>query len=144
MDIIEQLRVEMRKRIIEKAGIVTQDQFQREFFEAPDTNSFYVRETLVDMGRTEPSQTSELQTVLCEYDVIVHRNWINPTVTAYNVFEKLRTEFFVKDPEKIKIILPDAENVQAWVREPVSSAAAEQDGDWYRLPVFVYVELLIT
>lgn len=142
MDIIETLRVTMRNRII-GAGIVPQDQFQREFFEAPDVTSFYIRETLIDMGRTEPSQTSEMLTVLCQYDVIVNKNWLNPTVTAYNLAEKIRWEFHIKDPEKIKITLPDQPNVQAWVSSPVSYAAAEQDGDWYRLPVMVYVECLI-
>lgn len=134
----------MRRRIVGVAEIVPQDQFQREFEEAPDVNSYYIRETLIDMGRTEPSQTSELQTVLCEYDIIVSRNWLNPTATADNLVEKLRAEFNVKNPDTLNITLPDRPDVQAWVREPVSSAAAEQDGDWYRLPVFVYVELLIT
>lgn len=142
MGIIETLRIAMRNRII-NAGIVTQDEYQREFYEAPDVSSYYIRETLIDMGRTEPTQTSELQTVLCEYDVIVSRQWLNPTVTAYNLAEKLRAEFNVKDPEKIKIELTDLPNAQAWVREPVSCKAAEQDGDYYRLPVMIYIECLI-
>jgi hypothetical protein len=143
MGIIETLRVVMRNRII-NAGIVEEDRYQREFYTVPDSAiGYYIRETLVDMGRTEPTQTSELQTVLCEYDVIVSKQWLNPTQTADNLVEKLRTEFNVKDTEKINIALADHPNVQAWVREPVTTAAAEVDGEWYRLPVFVYVECLI-
>lgn len=142
MGIIETLRIAMRNRII-NAGIVAQDEYQREFYEAPDVSSYYIRETLIDMGRTEPTQTSELQTVLCEYDVIVSRQWLNPTATADNLAEKLRAEFNVKDPEKINIELPGLSNVQAWVREPVSTEAAAQEADYYRLPVMIYVECLI-
>ena len=144
MDIIESLRIEMRKRIF-AANIITSEQYQEEFKRVPDEvgTSYYIRETVIDMGITEPSQTSELQTVLCEYDVIVNRKWLNPTVTASNIVEKFRAEFNVKDPEKINIVLPDMANVQAWVREPVTTAAAEQESDWYRRPVFVYVECLV-
>ena len=142
MGLFESLRVTMRNRII-AAGIVTQEQYQREFYEAPDVSSYYIRETIVDMGRTEPSQATELQTVLCEYDVIVSRQWLNPTLTADNIAEKIRTEFNVKNPAKITINLPELPEVTAWVREPVTTAAAEQEGDYYRLPVFVYVECLI-
>ena len=142
MGLIESLRIVMRNRII-AAGIVTQDQYQREFYEAPDVSGFYIRETLIDMGRTEPSQTSELQTVLCEYDIFVPSEWLNPTQTADNLVEKFRAEFNVKDTEKINIVLADHPNVQAWVREPVTTAASEVEGEWYRLPVFVYVECLI-
>lgn len=142
MGLIESLRITMRNRII-AAGIVTQDQYQREFYEAPDVSGFYIRETLIDMGRPEPSQTSELQTVLCEYDIFVPSEWLNPTQTADNLVEKFRAEFNVKDVEKINIALADHPNVQAWVREPVTTAASAVDGEWYRLPVFVYVECLI-
>lgn len=142
MGLFESLRVTMRNRII-AAGIVTQEQYQREFYEAPDVSSYYIRETIVDMGRTEPSQATELQTVLCEYDVIVSRQWLNPTLTADNIAEKIRAEFNVKNPAKIAINLPELSEVTAWVREPVTTAAAEQEGDYYRLPVFVYVECLI-
>lgn len=143
MGIIETLRVVMRNRII-NAGIVEEDRYQREFYAVPDSAiGYYIREVLIDMGRTEPTQTSELQTVLCEYDVFVSKQWLNPTVTANGIADKLRDEFSVKNPAKINIELPDLPNVQAWVRDPVSSSAAEQDGDYYRLPVLVYVECLI-
>lgn len=143
MDIIESLRSEMRKRIF-AADIIPPEQFQEEYKPAPDEGNYYIRETIIDMGRTEPSQTSELQTVLCEYDIIVHSKWVlNPNIVIGNLVEKLRAEFNVKDPEKINITLADQPNVQAWVREPVTTAATEVDGDWLRRPVFVYVECLV-
>ena len=144
MDIIESLRIAMRKRIF-AAEIIPPEHYQEEFKNVPDEvgNSYYVRETVIDMGRIEPNQTSELQTVLCEYDVIVSEGWLNPTVTASNIVEKIRSEFNVKKPDKINITLSDQPETQAWVREPVTTAAAEQDSGWYRLPVFVYIECLI-
>lgn len=143
MDIIESLRSEMRKRIF-AAEVIEPEKYQEEFKPAPDEGNYYIRETIIDMGRTEPSQTSELQTVLCEYDIIVHSKWVlNPNIVIGNLVEKLRAEFNVKDPEKINITLADQPNAQAWVREPVTTAATEVDGDWLRRPVFVYVECLI-
>ena len=143
MDIIESLRSEMRKRIF-AAEVIEPKRYQEEFKPAPDEGNYYIRETIIDMGRTEPSQTSELQTVLCEYDIIVHSKWVlNPNIMIGNLVEKLRAEFNVKDREKISITIADQPNVQAWVREPVTTAAAEQESDWYRRPVFVYVECLI-
>lgn len=144
MDIIESIRIAMRNRIVGDGKICLQKQFQEEFEKVPDdAGNFYIRETVLDMGRSEPSQATELQSILCEYDIIIHRLLLNPTLTAYNCVEKFRTEFNVKDTEKINIALADHPNVQAWVREPVTTAAAEVEGEWYRLPVFVYVECLI-
>ena len=142
MGILETLRVEMRRRII-NAGVIPQDQYQREWHEAPDVDNFYIRETVIDMGRSEPSQSGLLQNVLCEYDIFVNEKWLNPTLTADNIAEKLQAEFDVKSPEKIKITLPDWDNVQAWVSEPVYREAAEQDSGWYKLPVLIHVECLI-
>lgn len=143
MGIFETLRTVMRNRITSN-GIVDDNRYQREFYNVPDgAVGYYIRETLIDMGRVEPSQNSELQTILCEYDVIVEKKWLNPTVTAHGLADKLRAEFNVKNPEKISVDLPDMPNVQAWIREPVTCKAAESDGEYYRLPVLVYVECLI-
>ena len=143
MDIIESVRIAMRQRLF-AADIIPAEQFQEEYKTAPDDGSYYIRETVIDMGRTEPSQTSELQTVLVEYDIIAHSKWLlNPLVMVGNIVEKIRTEFNVKDPEKINIVLPDHQNVQAWLKEPVTTSASEQDGDWWRRPVMIYVECLI-
>ena len=143
MGIFETLRRVMRDRIIDN-GIVDNNRYQREFYNVPDEAiGYYIRETLIDMGRVEPSQNTELQTILCEYDVIVDQKWLNPTVTAHGLADKLRAEFNVKNPEKIKVELPDMPNVTAWIREPVTCKAAEPDVGFYRLPVLVYVECLI-
>lgn len=143
MGIFETLRVVMRNRIVD-SGIVDSDRYQREYGNVPDNAvGYYIRETLIDMGRVEPSQNTELQTILCEYDVIVNQNWLNPTVTAHGIADKLREEFNVKNPEKIKVELPDMPNVTAWIREPVTCKAAEPDVGFYRLPVLVYVECLV-
>ena len=144
MGIFETLRVVMRNRIV-NSGIVDNDRYQREYSNVPDNAvGYYIRETLIDMSRVEPSQNTELQTILCEYDVIVSKNWLNPTVTAHGIADKLREEFNVKNPEKINVELPDMPNVQAWIREPVSCNAAKQEEDFYVLPVLVYVECLVS
>lgn len=144
MDIIESIRIAMRNRIVGDDKICSQGQFQKEFNNVPDgAGNFYIRETVLDMGRSEPSQATELQSILCEYDIIIHRLLLNPTLTAYNCVEKFRTEFDVKDPEKVNIVLAEQENAQAWVREPVTCKAPEQDGDYFRIPVLVYVDCLI-
>jgi hypothetical protein len=143
MDIIESVRIAMRQRLF-AADIIPPEQFQEEYKPAPDGGSYYIRETVIDMGRTEPSQASELQTVLVEYDIIAHSKWLlNPLVTVGNIVENIRAEFNVKDPEKINVALPDHPTVQAWLRDPVTTSASEQDGDWWRRPVMIYVECLI-
>lgn len=144
MDIIESVRIAMRNRIVGDDKICSQKQFQKEFNNVPDdAGNFYIRETVLDMGRSEPSQATELQSILCEYDIIIHRLLLNPTLTAYNCVEKFREEFNVKDPEKVNIELAEQENAQAWLREPVTCKAPEQDGDYFRIPVLIYVDCLI-
>lgn len=143
MDIIESLRVELRNRIITQQEIIPPEQFQREFQEAPARTDFYVRETLLDFGRTEPTQTAVLLTVLCQYDIFVYEKWPNPSQTAYNLGAKLLEEFNVKDPAKANITLADWPNVQAWVREPPRYESTGKDETFYRLPVQIYIELLI-
>jgi hypothetical protein len=143
MDIIESLRVELRNRIISQQEIIPPEQFQREFQEAPARTDFYIRETLLDFGRTEPTQTSEMLTVLCQYDIFVYEKWPKPSQTAYNLGAKLLEEFNVKDPAKLNITLADWPNTQAWVREPPRYDATSKDETFYRLPVQIYVEILI-
>ena len=67
MDILESLRYEMRRRIVTVAGIVSQEQYQREWKNAPDNVDLYIRETVMEYTREEDSQASELITALCEY-----------------------------------------------------------------------------
>ena len=143
MDIIESLRVELRNRIITQQEIIPVEQFQREFQDAPARTDFYIRETLLDFGRTEPTQTAILLTVLCQYDIFVYEKWPNPSQTAYNLGAKLLEEFNVKNPEKANITLADWPNVQAWVREPPRYESTGKDETFYRLPVQIYIELLI-
>jgi hypothetical protein len=144
MDVIESIRIAMRHRIVGDGKICSREQFQEEFGNVPDeAGNFYIRETVLDMGRSEPSQATELQSVLCEYDIIIHRLLLNPTLTAYNCVEKFRSEFNVKDPEKVNIELAEQKNAQAWVSEPITCKAPEQDGDYFRIPVLIYVDCLI-
>ena len=65
MDVLESLRYEMRRRIVTVAGIVNQEQYQREWKNAPDDADLYIRETVMEYSREEDSQASELITALC-------------------------------------------------------------------------------
>lgn len=144
MNIIESLRYEMRRRITVDAGIVDQDSFQREWYDAPDNADLYIRETVMEYSREEDSQCSELLTVLCEYDVFVRdKAFINPMESASNTAAKLIEEFNVKKPEKINIALDGwSENVVATVAR-YNYGNPTQEETLARIPVLIYVEIRI-
>lgn len=142
MDILESLRYEMRRRIVNVAGIVTQDQYQREWYNAPDKADLYIRETVMEYSREEDSQASELITALCEYDVFLRqKSSINPMATASDVAAKLIEEFNVKSPEKVGVML------DGWTGGVSASVARynygspSQEDELCRLPVLIYVEI---
>lgn len=143
MDILESLRYEMRRRIVNVAGIVTQDQYQREWYNAPDKADLYIRETVMEYSREEDSQASELITALCEYDVFLKKkSFINPMATA-SVAAKLIAEFSVKNPEKIDVTL------DGWTGGVSASVARynygspSQEDELFRFPVLIYVEIRV-
>ena len=142
MDILESLRYEMRRRIVTVAGIVTQEQYQREWYNAPDKADLYIRETVMEYSREEDSQASELITALCEYDVFLRqKSFINPMATALDIAAKLIEEFNVKNPGKIDVSL------DGWTGGVSASVARynygsqEQEEELCRLPVLIYVEI---
>lgn len=142
MDILESLRYEMRRRIVNVAGIVTQEQYQREWYNAPDNADLYIRETVMEYTREEDSQASELITALCEYDVFLkNKSFINPMATASDVAARLIDEFSVKNPEKIDVSL------DGWTGGVSASVARynygspSQEDELFRLPVLIYVEI---
>ena len=106
MDILESIRYEMRRRIVNVAGIVTQEQYQREWYNAPDNADLYIRETVMEYTREEDSQASELITALCEYDIFLkNKAFINPMATASDMAAKMIAEFNVKNPESVSVLL---------------------------------------
>lgn len=142
MDILESLRYEMRRRIVNVAGIVSQEQYQREWYNAPDNVDLYIRETVMEYTREEDSQASEIITALCEYDVFLKKkSFINPMATASDIASKLIEEFNVKNPEKIDVSL------DGWTGGVSASVArynygsASQEEELFRLPVLIYVEI---
>lgn len=142
MDILESLRYEMRRRIVTVAGIVTQDQYQREWKNAPDNADLYIRETVMEYTREEDSQASELITALCEYDVFLKRkSFLNPMATASDIASKLIAEFSVKNPEKVNVML------DGWTGGASASVARynygspSQETELFRFPVLIYVEI---
>ena len=142
MDILESLRYEMRRRIVNVAGIVTQEQYQREWYNAPDNETMYIRETVMEYSREEDSQASELITALCEYDVFLKKkSFINLMATASDVASKLLEEFNVKNPEKVGVTL------NGWTGGVAASVARynygspSQEDELFRFPVLVYVEI---
>ena len=144
MNIIESLRYEMRRRIVNVAGIVTKKEFQQEWDDAPKNADLYIRETVMEYSREEDSQCSELLTVLCEYDVFVRdKAFINPMESASNTAAKLIEEFNVKNPEKINIALDGwSENVVATVAR-YNYGTPTQEETLARFPVLIYVEIRI-
>ena len=142
MDILESLRYEMRRRIVNVAGIVNQEQYQREWYNAPDNADLYIRETVMEYSREEDSQSSELITALCEYDVFLkNKAFINPTATASDVAAKLIEEFSVKNPGKIDVSLDGwTGGVSASVARYNYGSPAQED-ELFRLPVLIYVEI---
>ena len=144
MDILESLRYEMRRRIVNVAGIVTQEQYQREWHNAPDNETMYIRETVMEYTREEDSQASELITALCEYDVFLRqKSFINPMATASDVAAKLIEEFNVKNPESVAVLL------DGWTGGVSASVARynygspSQEDELCRLPVLIYVEIRV-
>ena len=144
MDILESLRYEMRRRIVSVAGIVTQEQYQREWYNAPDNVDLYIRETVMEYSREEDSQSSELITALCEYDVFLkNKAFINPTATASDIAAKLIEEFNVKNPEKIDVSLDGwTGGVSASVARYNYGSPAQED-ELFRFPVLIYVEIRV-
>ena len=144
MDILESLRYEMRRRIVSVAGIVTQEQYQRELYNAPDNADLYIRETVMEYSREEDSQSSELITALCEYDVFLkNKAFINPTATASDVAAKLIEEFSVKNPGKIDVSLDGwTGGVSASVARYNYGSTAQED-ELFRFPVLIYVEIRV-
>ena len=143
MNIIESLRYEMRRRIVNVAGIVTKKEFQQEWDDAPKSD-LYIRETVMEYSREEDSQASELLTVLCEYDVFVRdKAFLNPMASASDTAAKLLDEFNVKNPEKINIALDGwSENVVATVAR-YNYGNPTQEETLARIPVLIYVEIRI-
>ena len=144
MDILESLRYEMRRRIVTVAGIVSQEQYQREWKNAPDNETMYIRETVMEYSREEDSQASELITALCEYDVFLkNKAFINPMGTASDVAAKLIEEFNVKNPEKVDVTL------DGWTGGVSASVARynygspSQEDELFRFPVLIYVEIRV-
>ena len=142
MDILESLRYEMRRRIVTVAGIVTQEQYQREWYNAPEKADMYIRETVMEYSREEDSQASELITALCEYDVFLRqKSFINPMATASDIAAKLIEEFNVKDHDKVGVTL------DGWTGGVSASVARynygspSQEDELCRLPVLVYVDI---
>ena len=144
MDILESLRYEMRRRIVTVAGIVSQEQYQREWKNAPDNETMYIRETVMEYTREEDSQASELITALCEYDVFLKRkSFLNPMATASDIAAKLIEEFNVKNPAKVDVTL------DGWTGGVSASVARYnygnpcQEDELCRLPVLIYVEIRV-
>ena len=142
MDILESLRYEMRRRIVSVSGIVTQEQYQREWYNAPDNVDMYIRETVMEYSREEDSQASELITALCEYDVFLKKkSFINPMATASDVASKLISEFNVKNPESVVVLL------DGWTGGVSASVARynygspSQEDELFRFPILIYVEI---
>ena len=142
MDILESLRYEMRRRIVNVAGIVTQEQYQREWKNAPDNETMYIRETVMEYSREEDSQASEMITALCEYDVFLKKkSFINPMATASDVAARLIAEFSVKDKGKIDVSLDGwTGGVSASVARYNYGSPAQED-ELFRFPVLIYVEI---
>lgn len=144
MDILESLRYEMRRRIVTVAGIVSKEQYQREWKNAPDNETMYIRETVMEYSREEDSQASELITALCEYDVFLKRkSFLNPMATASDVAAKIIEEFNIKNPEKVDVTL------DGWTGGVLASVARynygspSQEDELCRLPVLIYVEIRV-
>ena len=144
MDILESLRYEMRRRIVNVAGIVTQEQYQREWYNAPDNADLYIRETVMEYSMEEDSQASELITALCEYDVFLkNKAFINPMATASDIAAKLIEEFSVKNPEKVGVTL------DGWTGGVSASVARynygspSQEDELFRFPVLIYAEIRV-
>ena len=141
MNIIESLRYAMRTRIVQHVGI-TEQEFQREWRDAPPGADCYIRETVMEYSREENFQTSELITVLCEYDVFIRdKVFPNPMAIASGIASKLLAEFNVKDPAKVEVVL------DGWTGGVSASVArynydsASQEEELFRLPVLIYVEI---
>lgn len=142
MDILESLRYEMRRRIVTVAGIVSREQYQREWKNEPENETMYIRETVMEYTREEDSQVSELITALCEYDVFLKKkSFINPMATASDIASRLIEEFNVKNPEKVGVTL------DGWTGGVSASVARynygspSQEEELFRFPVLIYVEI---
>jgi len=140
MDVMESVRFAMRGRIV--PDIVGQNNFQREGDIAPQHAGYYIRETVMEYRREENFQSSELITVLCQYDVFVQeKSFPSLTGKAYEIGSLLLAEFNIKDASKIDIVL---DGWSIGVSASVSSlkyGSASQEDQFYRLPVMIYIEI---
>ena len=138
--IIEELRYAMRLRLFE-AKIIDPAEFQAEGKNAPENATFYIRETITSLDVTADFQTSSLHQFLVDYDIFADRKTYAAVISQlYSVSEQIRDEFaYTKDRESIS--LPELPNCKAYLSKIVQYGSVSQEGEFFRLPVQVYVNV---
>lgn len=142
MDVIEALKLSMRQRIV--PDIIPASDYQREWTTAPQSAKIYVRETFREETREEPSQVSELITVLCEYDIFVRNGaYPDPMRAATDIGAKILSRFYVKDPRRVNIPILGYNELVIGSVSRYSYGTPTQEQELFELPVLIYVELLV-
>ena len=140
-DIIEEVRVAIRRRVADK--IIDQKLYQRQWMDdAPIDADVYIRETIMEEVREEIFQKGIKSTALVQFDIFVRRGaFPNPLAIASDYAGRIFAEFNPQNPDKVYLQLSTGQN--AHVEIPPYQDAPAQEEEWFHLPVLFSVGVFI-
>lgn len=135
-DIIEQIRVAVRRRVAGK--LIEESAYQRQWMDDAPAADVYLRETVMEETREQISQSGVKVTALVELDIFVRRGaFPNPMAVASDYAWRIYAEFDPMDESKVTIALGDG--TIGYIQDPPYQEAPAQEEELYHLPVLFRV-----
>lgn len=136
-DIIEQIRVAVRRRVAGK--LIEESAYQRQWMDDAPTADVYLRETVMEETREQISQSGVKVTALVELDIFVRRGaFPNPLAVASDYAQRIYAEFDPLDESKVLLSLGD-DGGSGYIQAPPNQEAPAQEEELYYLPVLFSV-----
>lgn len=135
-DIIEQIRVAVRRRVAGK--LIEESAYQRQWMDDAPAADVYLRETVMEETREQISQSGVKVTALVELDIFVRRGaFPNPMAVASDYAQRIYAEFDPLDESKVTLALGDG--TVGYIQAPPRQEAPAQEEELYYLPVLFSV-----
>lgn len=135
-DIIEQIRVAVRRRVAGK--LIEESAYQRQWMDDAPTADVYLRETVMEETREQISQSGLKVTALVELDIFVRRGaFPNPLAVASDYAQRIYAEFDPLDEGKVTIAIGDGS--VGYIQAPPKQESPAQEEELYYLPVLFSV-----
>lgn len=139
-DIIEQIRVAVRRRVAGK--IIEETAYQRQWMDDAPPADVYLRETVMEEVREQISQSEVKVTALVELDIFVRRGaYPNPLSVASDYADRIFREFDPQDASKWTIAIADG--LVGYIQAPPYQNAPAQEEELYHLPVLFSVGVYV-